>query len=80
MDKKLYITTAIAYVNGKPHIGNALDYLYADIWARYQRQNGHEVRFQVGTDEHGSKIVAKAAEAGLDPQTYTNLMFWKLDA
>lgn len=75
MDKKLYITTAIAYVNGTPHIGNALDYLYADIWARYQRQNGHEVRFQVGTDEHGSKIAAKAAEVGLDPQTYTNQMF-----
>lgn len=72
MDKKLYITTAIPYVNGTPHIGNALDYLYADIWTRYQKQNGHEVRFQVGTDEHGSKIAAKAAEAGLDPKSYTD--------
>ena len=72
MDKKLYITTAIPYVNGMPHIGNALDYLLADIWARYQRQNGHEVRFQVGTDEHGNKIAAKAAEAGLDPKSYTD--------
>lgn len=72
MDKKLYITTAIPYVNGTPHIGNAMDYLYADIWTRYQRQNGRDVRFQVGTDEHGNKIAAKAAEAGLDPKSYTD--------
>ena len=72
MDKKLYITTAIPYVNGNPHIGNALDYLLADIWARYQRQNGHEVRYQTGTDEHGNKIAAKAAEVGTDPQSYTD--------
>ena len=56
--KKLYITTAIPYANGAPHIGNALDYLLADIWARYQKQLGNEVRFQVGTDEHGNKIAA----------------------
>ena len=72
MDKKLYIATAIPYVNGTPHIGNALDYLLADIWTRYQKQNGHEVRFQVGTDEHGNKIAAKAAEAGVDPKAYTD--------
>jgi methionyl-tRNA synthetase len=72
MEKKLYIATAIPYVNGTPHIGNALDYLLADIWARYQRQNGNEVRFQTGTDEHGNKIAAKAAELGLDPQAYTD--------
>lgn len=72
MDKKLYIATAIPYVNGTPHIGNALDYLLADIWTRYQKQNGHDVRFQVGTDEHGNKIAAKAAEAGVDPKTYTD--------
>lgn len=72
MGKKLYITTAIPYVNGAPHIGNALDYLIADIWARYQRQNGREVRFQTGTDEHGNKIAAKAAELGLTPQAYTD--------
>ncbi len=72
MNKKLYITTAIPYVNGKPHIGHALDYLLADIWARYQRQNGHEVRFQAGTDEHGNKIAAKAAEAGIEPKAYTD--------
>jgi len=72
MDKKLYITTAIPYVNGTPHIGNALDYLLADIWTRYQKQNGQEVRFQVGTDEHGNKIAAKAAELGIDPKSYTD--------
>ena len=60
MGKNLYITTAIPYVNGKPHIGNALDYLLADIWSRYQQQKGKKVRFQVGTDEHGNKIAAKA--------------------
>jgi methionyl-tRNA synthetase len=70
--RKLYITTAIPYANGAPHIGNALDYLYADIWARYQRQNGHEVRFQVGTDEHGNKIATKASELGLSPKEYTD--------
>lgn len=75
MDKKLYITTAIPYVNGTPHIGNALDYLLADIWARYQRQNGHDVRFQVGTDEHGNKIAAKAGELGISPQEYTDKMY-----
>lgn len=75
MGKKLYITTAIPYVNGTPHIGNALDYLLADIWTRYQKQNGKEVRFQVGTDEHGNKIAAKAAESGLDPKTYTDQMY-----
>lgn len=75
MGKNLYITTAIPYVNGTPHIGNALDYLIADIWARYQRQNDREVRFQVGTDEHGNKIAAKAHEAGMTPQAYTDSMY-----
>jgi methionyl-tRNA synthetase len=75
MEKKLYIATAIPYVNGTPHIGNAIDYLLADIWARYERQNGHEVRFEVGTDEHGNKIAAKAAEAGVTPQAYADKMY-----
>lgn len=74
MGKNLYITTAIPYVNGAPHIGNTLDHLLADIWTRYQRQNGKTVRFQVGTDEHGNKIAAKAAELGLTPQAYTDKM------
>jgi len=75
IQKKLYITTAIPYVNGTPHIGNALDYLLADIWTRYQKQNGHEVRFQVGTDEHGNKIAAKAAEQGMSPKAFTDKMY-----
>lgn len=73
--KKLYITTAIPYVNGAPHIGHAIDYMLADIWTRYQRQNGHEVRFQVGTDEHGNKISVKATEEGLEPKAYTDKMY-----
>ncbi len=74
MTKKLYITTAIPYVNAKPHIGNAMDYLLADIWSRYQKQLGHEVRFQAGTDEHGNKIAAKAAESNMTPQEYVDSM------
>lgn len=73
--KKMYITTAIPYVNAKPHIGNAIDYLIADIWARYHRQNGKDVRFQVGTDEHGNKIAAKAAAANMTPKEYTDSMY-----
>ncbi|MFZ2545114.1 MAG: methionine--tRNA ligase [Candidatus Saccharimonadales bacterium] len=74
MGKNLYITTAIPYVNANLHIGNMLDYIYADVWARYQKQNGKTVRFQVGTDEHGNKIAAKAAEAGITPKAYTDQM------
>lgn len=73
--KKLYITTAIPYANAKPHIGNALDYLLADIWTRYQKQQGNDVRFQVGTDEHGNKIAAKAQENGMSPQAYVDSMY-----
>lgn len=72
MEKKLYVTTAIPYVNGAPHIGHAIDYLLADIWARYQKQQGHAVRFQAGTDEHGNKIAQKAAEEGMTPQAYAD--------
>jgi methionyl-tRNA synthetase len=75
MAKKLYIATAIPYVNAKPHIGNALDYLLADIWTRYQKQQGKEVRFQVGTDEHGNKIAAKALEANMSPEQYVDGMY-----
>jgi methionyl-tRNA synthetase len=80
MGKKLYITTAIPYVNGVPHIGHAIDYTLADIWSRYQQQHGREVRFQAGTDEHGSKIAAKAAEQGMDPQTYVDSMYGNFQA
>lgn len=80
MGKNLYITTAIPYVNAPPHIGNALGYLIADIWTRYQMQNGRQVRFQVGTDEHGNKIASKAAEVGLDPKTYTDQMYGNFES
>jgi methionyl-tRNA synthetase len=80
MEKKLYIATAIPYVNGTPHIGNALDYLLGDIWTRYQKQNGHEVRFQVGTDEHGNKIAAKAAELGVTPQAYADTTYLNFES
>lgn len=73
--KHAYITTAIPYVNGQPHIGHALDYLLADAWARYQRQFGKVVRFQAGVDEHGNKIAAKAAEQGMSPQDYVDSMY-----
>lgn len=74
MTKKLYITTAIPYANAKPHIGNVIDYLLADIWTRYQKQQGNDVRFQVGTDEHGNKIAAKALEANITPQEFVDGM------
>ena len=70
-----YITTAIPYVNGLPHIGHAMDYMLADVWARYARQNGREVRFQTGVDEHGNKIAAKAAENNLTPQAYVDQLY-----
>ena len=62
--KESYITTAIPYVNGNPHLGHAMDYLLADTLRRYMMSQGQKVRFQAGTDEHGNKIFKKAAEAG----------------
>ena len=72
MSQKKYITTAIPYVNGAPHIGHAEDYLLADIYARYQSMQGMDVRFQAGTDEHGNKIEKKALENHLDIKTYVD--------
>ena len=63
--KKYYITTAIAYTSGKPHIGNTYEAILADSIARFKRQQGYDVFFQTGTDEHGQKIELKAAEAGV---------------
>lgn len=73
--KHAYITTAIPYVNGEPHIGHAMDYLLADVWARRQRQLGKVVRYQTGVDEHGNKVAQKAAEANLTPQAYVDSMY-----
>ncbi|MBR0415998.1 methionine--tRNA ligase [Candidatus Saccharibacteria bacterium] len=69
---KIYITTAIPYVNGAPHIGHACDYILADVFARYQKSKGNEVRFQAGTDEHGNKIAKKAAELNIDIKSYVD--------
>ncbi len=69
---KFYVCTAIPYVNAKAHIGHAMDFLYADILARYHRQLGDDVRFSIGTDEHGAKIAEKAAENNVTPQAYTD--------
>ena len=67
-----YITTAIAYTSGKPHIGNTYEIVLADAIARYRRQEGYDVFFQTGTDEHGQKIEIKAAEAGVTPKQYVD--------
>lgn len=73
MDKEKYlITTSIAYTSGKPHIGNAYEIVLADSIARFKRQNGFDVLFQTGTDEHGQKIQQKAEEAGVSPQGYVD--------
>jgi len=69
---KFYITTAIPYVNADPHIGNVLDFIYADIQARYHRQSGFDVILSTGTDEHGSKIAEKAKEAGMTPDKFAD--------
>jgi len=67
-----YICTAIAYVNDKAHVGHAMDFIYADVIARYERQLGSNVLFSIGTDEHGAKIGEKALEAGLAPQVFVD--------
>ena len=69
---KIYLTTAIPYVNGNPHIGHACDYLLADTYARYQAGKGNDVRFQAGTDEHGNKIYKKAKELNIPTQEYVD--------
>ena len=70
--KPYYITTAIAYTSGKPHIGNTYEIVLADSIARYKRFLGYDVRFQTGTDEHGQKIEQKAAEAGITPKEFVD--------
>ena len=85
--KKYYMTTAIAYTSGKPHIGNTYEIVLADAIARYKRSQGYDVFFQTGTDEHGQKIEDKAKAAGVTPQQYVDnivegergvLDLWKL--
>lgn len=69
---KYYITTAIAYTSGKPHIGNSYEIVLADSIARFKRKDGYEVFFQTGTDEHGQKIEMKAQEAGITPKEFVD--------
>jgi methionyl-tRNA synthetase len=69
---KYFVTTSIPYVNADPHIGFAMELLYADVLARYARQQGSDVIFSTGTDEHGGKIAEKAEEQGLKPKAYTD--------
>ena len=69
---KYYISTAIAYTSGKPHIGNTYEIVLADAIARYKRSQGYDVYFQTGTDEHGQKIELKAEEAGVTPKEFVD--------
>ncbi|MEE1031528.1 MAG: methionine--tRNA ligase [Ruminococcus sp.] len=70
--EKFYMTTAIAYTSGKPHIGNTYEIVLADSIARFKRQQGYDVFFQTGTDEHGQKIELKAQDAGVTPQEFVD--------
>ena len=72
MSKTYYLTTAIAYTSGKPHIGNTYEAILADSIVRFKRKQGYDVRFQTGTDEHGQKIELKAAEAGITPKEFVD--------
>ena len=69
---KYYITTAIAYTSGTPHIGNVYEIVLTDFLARFKRKQGYDVRFQTGTDEHGEKIEQKAASAGVAPKAFVD--------
>ena len=69
---KYYITTAIAYTSGKPHIGNTYEIVLADCIARYKRADGYDVRFMTGSDEHGQKIESRAARAGKSPKEFVD--------
>ena len=72
MKNTYYITTAIVYASGKPHIGNVYDVILADSIARFKREQGFEVRFQTGTDEHGEKIEKKAKSLGVTPKKFVD--------
>ena len=74
MENKIpyYITTAIAYTSGKPHIGNVYEIVLADAIARYKRLTGYDVRFQTGTDEHGQKVEERALQAGMTPKQFVD--------
>src|SRR5258708_10756525 len=70
--KSFYITTAIDYVNGSPHLGHAYEKVLTDVIARFRRQMGDKVHFLTGTDEHGQKVQASARKQGVDPQAFAD--------
>ena len=72
MSEKFYITTAITYTSGKPHIGNTYEIILTDAIARFMRMQGRDVFFMTGTDEHGQKIELKAAEKGISPKQFVD--------
>ena len=72
MSKKYYLTTAIDYVNGHPHLGHAYEKVLADVLARTSRLQGKDVHFLTGLDEHGQKVDKAAKKAGIDPQSFTD--------
>jgi len=74
MSNNYYVTTSIPYVNGEPHLGHALEFLQADVLARYARQQGSKVIFSTGTDEHGTKVLQKAESEGQTPKQFTDKM------
>jgi methionyl-tRNA synthetase len=71
---RYYITTSIPYVNGEPHLGHALEFLQADVLARYARSQGANVIFSTGADEHGTKVAQKAEAEGESPQAFVDKM------
>ncbi len=74
MGEPFYITTAISYPNGRPHIGHAYEAIAADVIARFQRAQGRDVRFQTGTDEHGLKMAQAARAEGVEPRAFADKM------
>ena len=70
--KDYYLTTAITYTSGKPHIGNTYEIILSDALVRNKKQQGYNVYFQTGTDEHGQKIEIKSKEAGMEPQAFVD--------
>lgn len=80
MEKKFYLTTAIAYTSSTPHIGNVYEAILADAICRYKRKDGYDVRFQTGTDEHGQKIQEKALKAGVSPKEHVDHVAGELKA
>jgi len=77
---KYYVATSIPYVNGEPHLGHAMEFVMADVLARQARQNGDDVIFSTGSDEHGGKIAEKAAELGLEPKALADKMSARFSA